>query len=57
MVKIIDKFNTEDGALIECKCGEKFFIYGIDNPKQCSCGREYIVKVNIQEVKPNSSPK
>lgn len=50
MVKIIDSFNTEDGALIECSCGERFFIFGIDNEKQCACGKTYIVKAIIEEI-------
>lgn len=50
MVKIIDSFNTEDGALIECSCGERFFIFGVDSIKQCSCGKKYIVKAVIKEA-------
>ena len=49
-MKIIENFNTEDGELIECSCGERFFIFGIDNKKQCSCGKEYVVKVKIKEL-------
>ena len=57
MVKVIEEFDTEDGALIECQCGQRFYIFGVDNPKQCSCGKEYVVKATIREVKPNSFPK
>jgi len=49
MVKIIDEFNTEEGALIECVCGVKFYIY-YGSEKSCSCGRTYIIKVKIMEV-------
>jgi hypothetical protein len=54
MVKVIEKFNTEN-ALIECSCRQRFYIFGVDNPKSCSWGKEYVVKATIREVKPNSS--
>ena len=49
-MKVIESFNTEDGALIECSCGTRFFIFGIDNEKQCSCGKCYVVKATIKEL-------
>lgn len=51
MVKIIEKFNTEDGAIIECECGVRFYIFGVDSPKECSCGKKYVVNVKIKEIK------
>ena len=49
--KIIEDFNTEEGALIECSCGMRFFIFGVNIEKECSCGKIYIAKVLIEEVK------
>ena len=49
-MKIIENFNTQGGALIECSCGVRFFIFGVDSEKQCSCGKTYIVRAVISEV-------
>ena len=50
MVKIIEEYHSEDGALIKCKCGIKQFIF-LGSEKDCSCGRSHIIKVKVIQVK------